>query len=316
MIGRDLELVAQLLREGKPVAVPTETVYGLAANALDEEAVTEVFRIKNRPYFDPLIVHVANADNAWQYAVNIREDSVKLAAAFWPGPLTLLLEKADNIPDLVTSGSSKVALRVPRHPLTLQLLQMLEFPLAAPSANPFGYISPTRPEHVQDQLGDQVEYILDGGPCEVGLESTIVDCTSDTPLVLRLGGLTLASLESILGFMPECRVRGGSNPSAPGMLDRHYSPESGVILTDDPEKAIIMNRDKKCAFLLFGDAEVPVLGYTLNLSPAGDLSEAARNLFHYMRVLDAVKPDLIIAMKLPDIGLGAAINDRLQRASF
>jgi L-threonylcarbamoyladenylate synthase len=316
MTGSDTELAAGYLRKAEVIAIPTETVYGLAANALNEHAVLSVFRIKNRPFFDPLIIHVDSLESAGRYVKSIPEKAVRLAERFWPGPLTLLLPKLDIIPDLVTSGSELVAIRVPAHPLTLELLGKLDFPLAAPSANPFGYISPTRADHVEKQLGHLIPYILDGGECRIGLESTIVDCSTDQTKVLRLGGLSLKEIEDCTGEHLNIQLSAGSNPSAPGQLDRHYAPGTKFILSKDPESEFLKHKGYKTAFLNFGEFRSPEGIYTLNLSHTGDTDEAAMNLFHYMRLLDSLDFDVIIALKLPETGLGAAINDRLKRASF
>src|SRR5882672_5472348 len=198
-IGKDIAKAATLLRQGKLVAIPTETVYGLAGNALNVEAVTRIFAAKNRPYFDPLIVHVPYPSSAGEYAERIPGKALDLMEQFWPGPLTVLLSKKNIVPDLVTAGLDRVGLRCPDHPMTLALLQSLPFPLAAPSANPFGYVSPTSPHHVNDQLGNEIEYILDGGECKVGVESTIVGFEDDTPTIYRLGGLQVEAIESITG---------------------------------------------------------------------------------------------------------------------
>lgn len=315
MIGTDIGLAAAFLRQGKTVAIPTETVYGLAANALDEDAVVSIFKIKERPFFDPLIVHMASIEEAQRYVKSFPEKAMRLASQFWPGPLTLLLEKNDEIPFLVTSGSSKVAIRVPNHPLTLALLREIEFPLAAPSANPFGYISPTRASHVEDQLGPKIPYILDGGNSHVGLESTIVDCTGETYSMARLGGLHLKDIEKCLGEKLLVQISSNSNPNAPGQLDKHYAPSTTFILSDNIDKLLNDNKAARIAILSFGSAGYPRDIFQMNLSESGNLDEAARNLFHYMRNLDDMKFDLILAQKLPEEGLGLAINDRLGRAS-
>lgn len=315
MIGRDFLLAADFLRKGQCVGIPTETVYGLAANALNEEAVVSIFKIKNRPFFDPLIIHVKDLESARKYVKSFPEQAERLAKRFWPGPLTMLLPKRDLVPDLVTSGSELVAIRVPNHPLTLSLLNELDFPLAAPSANPFGYISPTQAKHVENQLGDKVSYILDGGSSEVGIESTIVNCSGDHVTVARLGGLSIDELEASLGYRPELNISINSNPLAPGQLDRHYAPNVQFELSEDMETSILMHRHEKMALLTFGDQKFDESIYQLNLSKSENLEEAARNLFHYMRLLDAYTPEVIIAQKLPSYGLGLAINDRLVRAS-
>jgi L-threonylcarbamoyladenylate synthase len=227
----------------------------------------------------------------------------------------LLLPKSALIPDLITSGSDKVAIRIPNHPITLSLLKLLDFPLAAPSANPFGYISPSRAEHVQEQLGKSVPYILDGGASKIGLESTIVDCTDGDIKVLRLGGLSLNDIEECLGMSLHLHLNTANNPSAPGQLDKHYAPKTNFELSEDLEYSLLKNRHLHVCVLGFGEMTIPEDIYCLNLSPTSNLDEAAGNLFHYMRLLDSLHPELIIAKKVPDFDLGKAINDRLKRAS-
>src|SRR3989337_2200969 len=216
-IGTDIEKAKRLLQAGELVAIPTETVYGLAGNALNLSSVTKIFEVKGRPQFDPLIVHVPDFKAVPVYAREIPEQAKILAKQFWPGPLALLLNKKESISDLVTSGLDTVGLRCPDHPITHDLLKSLGFPLAAPSANPFGYVSPTRPEHVEEQLGNKIGYILDGGVCPVGIESTIVGFEYDMPVVRRLGGLTLEKIESIIGKV-RVQINSSSNPKAPGQL--------------------------------------------------------------------------------------------------
>lgn len=310
--GTDLQYAARLLTEGKLVAIPTETVYGLAANALMPAAVAAVFDVKKRPAFDPLIVHLPGVEAVERYAVDFPEAARLLADRFWPGPLTLLLSKKTIIPELVTSGLERVALRVPAHPLTLALLRELDFPLAAPSANPFGYISPTTPEHVLDQLDGQIPYVLDGGPCRVGLESTIVGFEQGKPVVYRLGGLPLEALEAVAGKVI-LRIS-GSNPQAPGMLQTHYAPRKPLFLGALPQM-IEAFKGKKTGLLCFSSApDGHDAAAVAILSPGGDLSEAAQNLFAALRRLDQPEVDVILAEPAPDTGLGRAINDRLRRA--
>ena len=315
VIGQDIKQAKESLDKGNLVAIPTETVYGLAANAFDEESVLKIFEAKNRPSFDPLIVHVSSFSFAEKITEEIPESAKKLAKAFWPGPLTLVLKKNDSIPLSVTSGMDTVAVRVPNHPLTLQLIKSLDYPLAAPSANPFGYTSPTQVFHVNNQLGNEVDYILDGGNCKVGIESTIVSCLDGKIEVLRLGGVTVEEIEKVLGSSVD-EIRISSNqPEAPGMLTSHYSPGKKIIIGN-----IDHNLRK------FPRARVGVLSFkrtfkNLNitkqvaLSPKGDMKEAAKNLFGAMRKLDSRAVEFILAEEVPDEGLGKAINDRLLRAS-
>ncbi len=314
MIGIDIAYAAGLLREGQLVAIPTETVYGLAANALDETAVTRIFEAKNRPRFDPLIVHVAAVQDIETYTVEIPEKAQALARAFMPGPLTLLLPKRPIIPDLVTSGSPLCAFRVPGHPLAHALLEQLDFPLAAPSANPFGYISPTTAQHVAQQLGDKIPYILDGGPCAVGLESTIIGFEGEETIVYRKGGLAVEAIEAVVGKV-QIQPHSSSNPLAPGMLKSHYAPR--IPLEWGDLKALLKKHaGKQLAVLAFREAvpEVPP-EFQEVLSAEGDMAEAARKLFAAMRRLDASGAELILAEQLPEQGLGRAVNDRLRRAA-
>lgn len=310
--GADIQLAASLLRSGKLVAIPTETVYGLAANALDEQAVLGIFKAKDRPFFDPLIVHVPSLAAARQYAILDDERLAQLATSFWPGPLTLLLPKKQLIPDLVTSGLTQVGIRVPRHPLTLELLQQLDFPLSAPSANPFGYVSPTEPAHVSNQLGDRIDYILDGGPSTVGLESTIVGIEDGQLCVFRLGGLALEDIERVSGPVT-LRLNQSSNPKAPGQLKSHYAPRKPLFI-GPLDTLMATYHEKKTAVLCFGknDLSGPLV---FNLSPSGNVEEAALNLFRYMRLADESEAALVLCENLPDKGLGRAMNDRLKRAA-
>lgn len=314
MIGTDIAHAAALLRDGQLVAIPTETVYGLAANALDEAAVARIFEVKNRPRFDPLIVHVAAVKDIARYAAEIPEKALALAEAFMPGPLTLLLPKRALIPDLVTAGSPLCAFRVPGHPVAHALLEQLEFPLAAPSANPFGYISPTTAPHVARQLGDKIPYILDGGPCEVGLESTIAGFDGEQMVIYRKGGLAIEAIESVAGKV-QVRPHSSSKPLAPGMLKSHYAPRIPLVLGKLPD-LVQQYQGEAIAILAFQHA-VPGISDERQaiLSPSGDLAEAARALFAAMRRLDASGATVILAELLPEQGLGRAINDRLRRAA-
>jgi L-threonylcarbamoyladenylate synthase len=308
--GTDVTVARTFLQAGECVAIPTETVYGLAANALDENAVLKIFETKNRPQFDPLIVHVHSIAAAAQYVTNIPAKAKLLMHEFWPGPLTILLPKKNIIPDIVTSGLDTVAVRMPGHSLTLALLQQLPFPLAAPSANPFGYISPTTAQHVHDQLQNKIPYILDGGAANVGVESTIIGFENDTPVIYRLGGLEVEAIEKIIGKV-HVQLNESSNPKSPGMLKSHYAPKKKLIFNPTPvvnaPGVVVITFDKY------------ITGFTQEqqylLSPSGNLHEAAHNLFAVMRQADNSNATLIIAMPFPEEGLGLAINDRLRRAA-
>lgn len=313
-IGKNTELASELLKRGELVAIPTETVYGLAANALDEKAALSVFETKERPFFDPLIIHLPSIGQVEHYATFPDARLLQLAKKFWPGPLTLLLPKKDCVPSIITSGLPRVAVRVPDHPLTLELLNRVQLPLAAPSANPFGYVSPTEPAHVERQLGDRIPYILDGGPCRVGLESTIVGVEDDRVCIYRLGGLAVETIEAVVGPV-ELRINQSSDPKAPGQLKNHYAPRKPLYL-GRAEELIKALAGKKIALLWFGPLTIqPTEGPLYNLSPNGDLREAALNLFKFLRLADESDADVVVSELLPDTGLGRAINDRLRRAA-
>jgi L-threonylcarbamoyladenylate synthase len=313
-IGKNTNYAADLLLKGQLVAIPTETVYGLAANALDEKAVLSIFEAKQRPFFDPLIIHVPSLETAKVYAKFTDERLQKLATTFWPGPLTLLLPKKEIIPALVTSGLEQVAVRVPNHPLTLELLRKINFPLAAPSANPFGYVSPTEPMHVEKQLGDRIDYILDGGYASVGIESTIVGIEDGVLCVFRLGGLAIEEIEKVVGKV-ELRINHSSNPKAPGQLKNHYSPKKPLFIGDLKE-LINKNEEKKISIICFGEEVATNSNVEVfNLSKNKNLNEAALNLFKFLRLADESESELVLCEYLPEEGLGKAINDRLKRAA-
>ena len=307
---------AAALMSGRLVGMPTETVYGLAALATDADAVLRIFAAKGRPSFDPLIVHVADAEQAWTVAEPTPRARL-LAAACWPGPLTLVLRRRACIPDAVTSGLETVGVRVPAHPLALELIRA-SGPLAAPSANPFGRISPTTAAHVRDQLGDAVATVVDGGPCAVGIEST-VPCPDPQPLILRPGGLSRERLEDLLGepvAVADRQQRAGSlalpaaGLQAPGMLASHYAPRCPLVLRDG-----IWPTDSALGLLAFTGVDLPPGRRVEILSQAGDLAEAARELFAALRRLDASGVPGIVAELVPATGLGLGINDRLIRAA-
>ena len=315
-IGTDILAAASLLRAGELVAIPTETVYGLAGNAFQADVVAKIFEVKNRPSFDPLIIHVSSMEQISSFTQGIPEPLFQLASKYWPGPLTILLPRTSLVPDLVTSGLDTVAVRIPDHPLTQSLLSELDFPLAAPSANPFGYISPTNANHVNDQLGKKISYILDGGPCSIGLESTIVGMEKGNVIVYRLGGLDISSIEQVVGKV-KLVGHSSSNPLSPGMLKSHYSPSKKFIL-GDLDELVSKYLEKEISFAVLSFQKTfkqvsPKLQVVL--SPTGDLTEAAKNLFAGMRVLDSMDVSVILSELMPSKGLGLAINDRLKRAS-
>ena len=297
-----LKQAAGILRDGGLVSFPTETVYGLGADARQDRAVAEIYAAKGRPSFNPLIVHLPDAQTAARY---VQFDAVaeRLAAAFWPGALTLVLPlKVDSgISKLVTAGLETLAVRVPDHPVAKGLLAAFDGPVAAPSANPSGRISPTTAEHVLGGLDGRIDAVVDGGAAEVGLESTIVSC-GETPALLRAGGIPAEAIEACLGA-PLLRPDDPQTPLAPGQLASHYAPKGRVRLnaTAAQEGEVLLG---------FGPVDAP-----LNLSPAGDLTEAASRLFACLHQLDGMGATAIAVSPVPDHGLGRAINDRLRRAA-
>ncbi|MBI3717737.1 MAG: threonylcarbamoyl-AMP synthase [Sphingobacteriales bacterium] len=315
ILGKDVKIAGELLHKGELVAIPTETVYGLAGNALNEEAVLKIFTAKNRPQFNPLIIHIASFDLLSKYVKHFPVKAKLLADKFVPGPLTFLLPKKEIIPDLVTAGSNKVAIRIPDHPLTAALLGQIDFPLAAPSANPFGYVSPTSAQHVYDSLKGKIAYILDGGECNVGLESTIISFDEkENVIVHRVGGVPLEEIENTLGEKVILQIQAHESPDAPGQLKSHYATHTPLIV-GDVSALIKKNQDKKIAIISFKEKyDDKNVIHQYILSPAGNLEEAARNLFKTLRDVDKTEADIIVAEKFPDEGLGRAINDRLNRA--
>ena len=305
--------VAEVLKAGGLAALPTETVYGLGANALDPAAVAKIFAAKERPFFDPLIVHVADIDWLPRVARSFPPLAQKLAERFWPGPMTLVLPKTDAIPDLVTSGLPTVGVRIPDHALTLQVLRLANIPIAAPSANLFGRLSPTTVEHVREQLGDRIDAILDGGPCRVGVESTILRIDEDRVTLLRPGGVPIESIESVIGTTVRREEAIGDKPAAPGMLESHYAPRTPLIVASDAALPP-WSRSGLLAFETPRDSSRYAI--TEVLSPEGDLVEAASRFFQALHRLDSAGLDGIVAIPFPDRGLGRALNDRLKRAAF
>ncbi|MEE8393676.1 MAG: L-threonylcarbamoyladenylate synthase [Rhodospirillales bacterium] len=302
---QSISSAARLIGDGKLVAFPTETVYGLGADATNDKAVAEIFAAKERPSFNPLIVHFADSSSA-EKAARFNARARELAAAFWPGALSMVLERLEGcaISLLVSAGLDTVALRVPNHPVALALLAEAPCPIAAPSANRSGAVSPTTAVHVEEALGSAVAAIVDGGPCRVGIESTVVDLSGESPLLLRPGGITEEEIEAVIGPLAK-NIESKGGVKSPGMLERHYAPAT-------PLRINAAQAREGEARLSFGpDAPHDAL----NLSPTGDLKEAAANLFAMIRQLDDPKYNAIAVMEIPNRGLGRAINDRLTRAA-
>lgn len=310
-----LREAAALLKQGGLVAFPTETVYGLGALVFNERAVARIFEVKQRPHFDPLIVHVSDRAQLDQLVTQVPSEASLLISRFWPGPLTLILPKASAVPDLVTSGLPTVAVRMPRHPLALELIRQSGAPIAAPSANLFGHTSPTTAHHVKGALGQQVDLVLDGGPCSVGIESTILSFCDGPPALLRPGGVPAEEIEALIGPVARPPASREQKVSAPGMLSRHYAPQtrfevvcgSAVACALAGERTGLLTLRRAFRGTDFAAIEV--------LSEQGNLREAATNLFSAIRRLDELGLEKIVAETVPDVGLGRAINDRLFRAA-
>jgi L-threonylcarbamoyladenylate synthase len=298
----EITAAVNALRRGGLVAFPTETVYGLGADATNASAVRRVFHVKARPESHPLIVHLAAAAELTNWVRHVPEPARLLAAACWPGPLTLLLERAPSVLPMVTGGRATVGIRVPAHPMAQQLLRAFGNGIAAPSANRFGHVSPTTAEHVRADLGDDVDVILDGGPSAVGIESTIVDCTTDPPQVLRPGAITEADIAAVMdGRAPA----GAGGPSrAPGMLESHYAPRCRVVLGESHAEAVILAHHAAGQGLR-----------TELLDPATPIADYARNLYAWLREADARGVEVLVAVLPPAAGIGVAVRDRLVKAA-
>ncbi|MFK7932368.1 MAG: L-threonylcarbamoyladenylate synthase [Saprospiraceae bacterium] len=315
IVTSDIQQASEILKRNNLVAIPTETVYGLAGNIYSETAIRKIFALKQRPLFNPLIVHIhsiAQLDNLVRY---VPPKAKLLAERFWPGSLTLILPKQDSIPDLITAGKDTVGVRMPNHPLTLQLLKTLDFPLAAPSANPFTAISPTRPEHVKNYFNGKLKMVLDGGNCQNGIESTIVGFEVDTPVLYRLGSIAVEAIEEVVGSI-EIKNKKEVAPNAPGMLERHYAPTTRTYLVDDVADFIRNFSDKKIGVLVFNQPpNISNIAALKILSPSGNLAEAAAKLYATLHELDKLDLDIIVAERFPNRGVGKSINDRLERAT-
>lgn len=328
MSNSSIDQAVSLLRNNEVVAIPTETVYGLAASLYSEKAINKVYSIKGRPSTNPLIVHIGRKEDLIPLCTTVPKPLQLLIDRFWPGPLTILVEKSEQVPSTVTAGSSRVGVRMPNHSLTLQLLQALPFPLVAPSANPYNAISPTSAKHVHDYFGTQIPLILDGGPCLQGIESTVVGLENGMVTIYRQGMITTEQIQELVENVVDLsgitknatRSTAHDNPEinkaqvAPGMTSKHYSPKTPTIVCEHLEK-FKEDSDAK-AFLLFSKKrpELPQ-AHQYVLSEKEDLNEAAARLYQVLHELDEKLYRQIICERFPDIGIGRAINDRLLRAS-
>lgn len=315
IISNDIQKAADLLSQQEVVAIPTETVYGLAGSIFSESAIRKIFDVKGRPLFNPLIVHIGSVEQLEDIAADLPPKARKLADTFWPGPITLVLRKKEAVPDLITAGKDTVAVRMPNHPITLDLLRRIPFPLAAPSANPFNRISPTEAMHVEHYFHGQIQMVLDGGPCQKGLESTIIGFEDEDPVLYRLGSLSVEDIENTIGPI-RIKTRSEASPDAPGMLPKHYAPRTKLHFTDNIEEAINIYHDLRIGLLRFtGEIDDTRIVHTEVLSEHADPDQAASNLYSALHKLDMMNLDIIIAERLPEHGLGKSINDRLERAS-
>jgi L-threonylcarbamoyladenylate synthase len=314
-ISSDISKAIELLNKEDVVAIPTETVYGLAGNIYSEKAIRKIFQVKQRPLFNPLIVHIPSIDQLEKIAREFPVKAQKLAEAFWPGSLTLILPKRLNIPEIVTGGKDTVGVRIPNHPVTLSLLKQLSFPLAAPSANPYNRISPTSSDHVKAYFENTLSMVLEGGECKNGIESTIIGFENNEAILYRLGGISVEDIEKIIGKI-QIRNTSETTPNAPGMLAKHYAPKTKMYLLDDLDKFIENNKSKKIGILKFKEnLNTASVEHIEILSKSGDLKEAASKLYSTLHKLDSLNLDLIVAERFPDVGLGKSINDRLERAT-
>lgn len=313
-IGTDIDQAAHLLKKGECVAVPTETVYGLAANGLDEAAIRKIFEAKERPMSNPLILHFRNEAAIEQFVLDFPAPLKKIAAQFWPGPLTILLPKSDQVPFVITAGNERVGVRVPSHPIFQKLLSQLEFPLAAPSANSYGQISPTRSEHVLKQLKGKIPYILEGGWCTSGVESTIVGMEAEKVVIYRLGAIPNEALEESLGYLPEIKNHTDALPVTSGMVAHHYAPNTPLSYCDSPEKTNGNSSNSGYIFFQNYSNSIPRENQFI-LSEKGDLREAAVKLYDALHTMDERKFDHLFVEKMIEKELGRTINDRLNRAT-
>jgi len=311
----NLKIAAEVIRKGGLVAFPTETVYGLGGDAFNPDAVARIFEVKERPSFDPIIVHIADFKDIRRLCRKVDERAKILAERFWPGPLTIVLKKSEKVPDIVTAGLDTVAVRMPSHPVARKLIEYSKTPIAAPSANLFGRLSPTTAEHVKEQLGERIDIIIDAGRCEVGVESTVIDLTKE-PTILRLGGTPVEEIEKVIGRVGI--LTHSDKPRSPGQLSKHYSPKTPLRII---KEKVVIEHGKKAGLLAFRQPDdeiakrfekIEVLSNSDDLNEA--LRQAAQNLFSALHRLDKANLDVIYAERVPEIGLGKAIMDRLRKA--
>ena len=319
-----IKIAAKAINDGKLVAFPTETVYGLGADALNRRAVSKIFKVKQRPFNDPLIVHVADRDAIFNLSEEVCEEAIKLMKKFWPGPLTLVLKKLDIVPDIVTAGLGTVAIRMPENLIALSLIKESRTPIAAPSANLFGRPSPTCAQDVLDDLPNQIDVILDGGKCRVGVESTVIDMTSSVPTILRLGGISPEELKKVIKTV-KIYNKDGTLIRSPGMMKKHYSPQAQLIVVEKKNgqieemkrlAATYIKKNKNVGIMTVRENQIKFNGFKVKVMGAGDdLRACAANLFSVLRSFDSEKTDVIIAGAVESQGIGLTIMDRLRKAA-
>ena len=313
IVSNDVYQAVSELVNGKVIAIPTETVYGLAANIFDENAVRKIFELKERPLTNPLIVHIGSISQIERLIKGTFPKQFKmLATSFWPGPLTFLFDKNNEVPNLITANSDRVAIRMPSHPLLLKLLNKIEFPLATPSANPYKRISSTEVGHVSKYFEGKLDFTLDGGKCDIGIESTIIGLEDGNVVIYRKGGISKCQLEAVL--KTEVYYKSVKGSQLPGSALKHYAPSKKLIVTDDINKIVLINDSKRIGVIQFSD-NLLAEEVKFKLSFRGDYEDASRNLFNYLHFLEQQDIDLIVCEKFPDKGIGVALNDRILRAS-
>lgn len=313
-VSYDITDAKLFLNHGYVIAIPTETVYGLAANCYNPKSVNQIYKLKNRPITNPLILHIGSTDMLNDIAAEIPSEALHLAKSFWPGPLTILLKKSSKIPDYLTGGRDTVAARIPQHAMTLELLNQLDYPLAAPSANPYNHISPTNAKRVYDYFENKIALVLDGGICEHGIESTIISFAKNVPELLRYGSISKESIEKELGSQLIDNTN-YKETIAPGMSLKHYAPVTPLYITDDIHRFLVHFSDKRIGVLSFSKCIFKKRYPNEILSSKGSLEEAAKNLYEKLHLLDHLGLDFIVTCFVPDEGVGTSINDRLRRAS-
>lgn len=315
IISDNITKAVRILESEDLVAIPTETVYGLAGNIYSDKAIRKIFEVKRRPLFNPLIVHLHSIEKLDEIVSDIPPKAQLLAEAFWPGSLTLVLKKKSSVPDIITAGKETVAVRIPNHPIALELLGKLSFPLAAPSANPFNCVSPTKAIHVENYFKNSIRMVLEGGDCKNGLESTIIGFENGEPLIYRLGSISIEEIEDVVGKI-DVKNKSKDSPDAPGMLAKHYAPKTKIYLTDNLDSFVKKYENKRIGVLSFSKSvSASNIEQIEILSKSEDLKEAASKLYGALHSLDASNLDMIVAQRFPDYGLGKSINDRLERAT-